>query len=249
MEIELADSTELTVQKSGELAPQSEMNSLLQMAVDKDIDVEKLEKLIDLKDREDSRMCKKDFDFHFSEMQSEFNPVKKDKDGSKTDKGVVAFRYAPLENYQETNGGIISKHHFSYKWTEETLDNGMLRVRIHISGYGHTDDSTYNDVPPIDTNRLTTAVQAQGARKGYGRRITFADGFGMTVIGQDTDGEVLTFKDGIKYGEYQLLFDTCATLDDLKEAYKYEYEKLGADMEGKKVLAMLKDKRKKEIGK
>jgi hypothetical protein len=211
---------------------------------------EVMERLTALKNREEDRAAKKEFDLHFAEMQREFKLVPKDKDGSKTTSGNVAFKYAPIENYQAINGDAIAKYKFSYKWTEKLLEGGVLQVRIHISGYGHTDSDTYTDVPVIQTNSLTTESQARNAQKGVGKRITFADGFGMVTIGEDMYNS-LTFEDGTEYADLEQRYSACTTIEAANatgQAIKRELEEKG-DEHGLEVNRKLYVKRKKELTK
>ena len=97
-----------------EVAFQSESGALLQMAISKDLDVDKLAKLIELKVKEEERQCKKDFDFHFAEMQKEFSPILRTKKG---DKGM----YAPVDVLVKQYSPIISKHGFSFSWDVDPI--------------------------------------------------------------------------------------------------------------------------------
>lgn len=224
--------------------------SFYDMATRPDVDPERIKMLIDLKNAEEDRACKKEFDFHFAEMQKDFKLIPKDKDGSKTNAGVIAFKYAPIENYQSINGWAISEHKFSYSWTEQPLENGVLRVRIHISGYGYTKSDTYTDVPVIATNSLTTESQARNAQKGVGKRITYADGFGMIAVGEDMYNS-LSFEDGTKYADLEQRLAACTTREALNLAAKTIREELAkaADKHGEDVLRTLYGKRRKELEK
>ena len=216
----------------------SEMGSLLRMAISQDIDTDKLEKLIELKNREEERRCKQDFDFHFAEMQKEFKPVEKSKDG-------YNFKYAPLELLQKEYGGIISKHGFSYRWREEKLEEGWKRIVLIISGWGYTDDSTYFDSPKLEQNKQQNAIQALAAATTYGKRYTFMSGFGLIVEDEDNDAENLTFEDGIQYSNEVNEIRQCTTMEELKEAFVLVYK--NADKDGKAILSREKDKKKKEL--
>ena len=76
---------------------QTETGQLLKMAVDKDLDVDKLERLIEMKNKEEDRLAKKDFDLHFGIMQSQFPTVPKTKK-VKNKSGTLLYKYCPLEN-------------------------------------------------------------------------------------------------------------------------------------------------------
>jgi len=178
-------------------------------------DVDKLEKLLDLRAREEERGFRLEFDTHFGEMQAKFKPVTKNKQG---DKG----KYPPLEDLQKQNNPIIFDHGFSYYWSEETLPESCLRVVLHISGYGYT-KTNYKDLPFYEPDKgsqsgkaIMNPLQAEGTRSSYGRRYTFVAGFGLVLQDEDTDGS-FDFEEGVRYADYILAMDEETDLVALHE--------------------------------
>ena len=209
---------------------------LLEMAISKDLDITKLEKLIELKNAEEERQCKKDFDFHFSQMQKEFEPIDRTKDG-------YSSKYAPLALMVKKYAGIIASHGFSYHWRESAIDSGK-RVTIIISGWGYTDDETYFDVPHIEGTKQMNAIQVKGALSSYGQRYTFKAGFGITEIDEDTDGN-FTFDDGLEYANDIKLIKEFDSLDKLRAYWKTRNPEL--DNRGRKILVVYADKKAEEL--
>ena len=154
--------------------------SLLHMAIDKNLDVERLRQLIDLRAQEEARQAKLAFDEHFSQMQAEFQAVKRSKQG-------YGYKYAPVEALQSAYGPIIAKHGFSYRWREEMIEGGVKRTIMTTSGWGHSQENTF-DCPPLDGTERMNQVQIMGAMSTYGRRYTFIAGFGAIVEDEDDDG-------------------------------------------------------------
>ena len=229
------------------IAVQSESGHLLQMAIDKDLDVDKLEKLIDLKVKEEERQCKRDFETHFSEMQKEFTPIKRDKKG---DKG----KYAPVDELQKKYGDIIASHGFSYTWNEENLDNGGLKTTMIISGYGHT-RSNQKVLPFYEPDKgsqsgkaIMNVLQAEGTRSTYNYRYTFKAGFGITETDEDTDGQ-LFFADAVEYAEQITWLKTCQDREDLLSVFKRIVEDLkkNNDTIGKGILTAIYTDLKEEL--
>lgn len=224
----------------------SESTALIRLAIDKGIDTDKLEKLIELRNREIDRQSQADFESAFSRMQAEFIAIVKDK-AAKDNSGKTMYTYAPLETLQEVVGPTIAKHGFSYAWREENIETGK-RVIMSISGYGHTKTTSF-DVPKIDGTNRQNAVQAAGAMSTYGRRYTFIAGFGLTVKGEDDDAVSLTFDDGVRYAEYVRRIKECKTLDDLKSVWPIVYKELDGDNIGREIVGKAKDAKKKELTK
>lgn len=223
-----------------EATPQGD---LLAMAINRGVDTDKLQALIDMKNAEEARRAKQEFDRRFAEMQAEFEPARRTKQGHD-------YMYAPVEELQRQYGPIIAKHGFSYRWKETDLDNDKKRVTLQISGYGHTEENSF-DVPAIEGTKMMNAIQREGARSTYGRRYTFISGFGVVVDDLDNDVESLTFEQGAKYAQY---IDALSQETDVQsgsdKAKKFYYElRDKGDQEGATVIKQFWTKRKAELQK
>lgn len=163
----------------------SPVGDLVRMAIDKNLDADKLEKVIALYNQQEDRRRKEDFEFHFGEMQRELSPVVKNETAKKRD-GAKAYDYVTLDALQAACNPIIFAHGFSYSWREEALAEGAKRTWLDISGYGYT-KSNYFDSPKITGTDWQNAIQVAGSQSTYGRRYTFIAGFGIIVAGEDSD--------------------------------------------------------------
>lgn len=218
-----------------------EAGGLLELAVSRDLDTDKLQALIDMNVAERERQAKRQYDLHFAEMQAAFTSVKRGKDG-------YNYKYAPIEVLQAGYGPVIADHKFSYRWRETPLDNGDLRVTLIISGYGHSEENSF-DVPPLEENPQMNAVQNKGARQTYGRRYTFIPGFGVIIEDEDTDAQTLTFEAGVKYADYLNAIDAendIAALREMVQKYRIDFGKQG-DHDGQDVVLAAYNKRKETL--
>lgn len=230
------------------LVPQQDLSPtdrLIMMALEGNVDVDKLEKLIDLKNREEERAAKREFDRNFSLMQSHLPVITKAKPVKDND-GKLLYYYAPLDDIQRKCDPIIAKYKFSYRWKETALEQGK-RITMVISGHGHSEESTF-DVPVGQTNKVANQVQAAGSMTTFGHRYTYVAGFGITVEGADDDGG-FSFDDGVKYAQY---FTALDNESDQKELYRLvtEYVKNlrdANDFEGAEVIKKYYTRRKKEL--
>ena len=170
----------------------SESGQLLKMAIEKNLDVEKLKALMDLRDREDRRKAERDFENHFAEMQRDYIPAFKSKD-VKTGSGQVAYSYCPLPVILSVYAPILARHGFSYRWEEEEIESkSEKRTTCFLSGYGFTRQASIS-LPYGSTNQLINPIQARGATSEYGRRYTFMNVTGCIVADEmDTDGVIET---------------------------------------------------------
>lgn len=160
---------------------------LIKMAIDKNLDIEKLQKLIDLKNEEDARICKKEFFLHYAEMQKDFIPAQKSKEVSNK-YGKHLYNYAPLDDILKVYQPILSQHGFSYRWDLEPIPSGgEVRIWCIISGYGH-EIKTFMDIIIEKGNDFTNNNQQRGSALTYGKRYTFCNVLGIILEGEDKDG-------------------------------------------------------------
>jgi hypothetical protein len=173
---------------SQELTISSESGQLLRMAIEKDLDVEKLKALMDLRDREDRRKAERDFENHFAEMQRDYIPAFKSK-SVETANGKTAYSYCPLPRILAVYAPILARHGFSYRWEESELDGKLeKKTTCFLSGYGFSRHASIS-LPYGATNQLINSIQARGATSEYGRRYTFMNVTGCIVADEtDTDG-------------------------------------------------------------
>jgi len=226
-------------------APTDPNDRMIWLAIQGNADVEKLERLIALKNSEEARQAKKAFDEHFAVMQSEFTAVKKGSEAYNADKKQVMYKYAPLDVLQKHFNPIIHKHGFSYRWREEGIESGK-RCVLRISGYGHSEENFF-DVPKIDGTRQMNAIQVVGAMSTYGERYTFIGGFGLIIENEDNDA---TFEDGVKYAEQIKMLDAETDLEPLKALGKKFYRELkqDGDYKGAEIVIKEYNRRKADLG-
>jgi hypothetical protein len=152
--------------------------------------IEVLERYIALRKSEEERQAAILFDQDFSKLQAELPAVAKSKDNKGT-----RSKYAPLEDCQAKWDPFIQRNGFAYSWRYEPQDNGDLRVFIDIRKHGHV-RTAYVDMPVMqgvtsrEGNAVQNPLQVQGVRMSYGRRYSYAAGFGGRIEGEDSDGQI-----------------------------------------------------------
>lgn len=234
------------VKKDNQDVAISEADALLRLALEKDLDVDKLEKLIELKNRQEERQAKQEFDFHFAEMQKDLQPIIKDsavEDAS----GRIMYKYAQLGNIQKEAGNVLFKHGFSYRWEEERLevDPPEKRITCIISGWGY-EKRTYTDMPIQPATKATNNSQQRGVATTYGKRYSFCSAVGI-VLEEDDDAVGFTAEQVALYAEHISAIQNASTMAELKEVYKAVWEKLEGDDNGKQLIFDQKNARKAEL--
>lgn len=135
---------------------------ILQAASTPDFDVAKLEKLMDLQERETNRQAKIEFSKAFAEMQSEIETVSKTKKGHNT-------MYATLEDIVDTVKPVLQRFGFAVSFSIDTKQ-GVIVTCTLMHKLGHSIDTTITLNP--DNSGSKNAVQAIGSAVSYGKRYT-----------------------------------------------------------------------------
>lgn len=220
-------------------------DSLIELAIRQDVDIEKLEKLIQLKNAEEERQCKKEFEAHFNEMQKEFIPVARDRAAVDVVEAKTLYKYCPLESILKVYAPIIAKHGFSYRWEEGLLESGDKRVCCIVSGYGYEKRGNV-DIPLLAATKFTNAIQQRGTATSYGKRYSFINSFGVIIEDEDDEND-FSFADGVAYAEQITHLKSAATMDDLKIIWKGLWTELKTDLPGRKILAEIYNAKKQEL--
>lgn len=157
-------------------------------ARDPNVDLDKMERLMAMRDRELSRTALAAFNAAMKAAQAEIPQVVRDKDNDQT-----KSRYATYEAISEAIQPIITKHGFSCSFGEaDSPKTGHMRIICDVAHEaGHT--KQYHADIPIDAagikgNANKTATHAYGSTKSYGRRYLKLDIFDVAVKDADDDG-------------------------------------------------------------
>lgn len=158
------------------------------LAANPNVDVVKLEKIIDLNERILKINAKNAFEAAYSRMQPEIPEV--DEKGQLVVKGTLRSRYARLEDIQSATKPILAKHGFALRHRTEwpTDKPGIIRiVGILSHEQGHSEESVFES--KSDASEYRTDIQSMGSTVSYGRRYTTIDLLNIVTRGVDNDGQ------------------------------------------------------------
>ena len=221
-----------------------------------DVNVDKLERVIAIyeKERDDKRRV--EFHAHFAKLQAEIEPVARTKNVD--DK----FDYAPIEGIVEAVGKIVNGHGFSYRFSEEDLppatvetDDGkkqlkkMRRYWFILSGHGHEERNSVDLPEYIGTSTGKFSVneaQQRGQSMSYGRRYSMIDGLGITFKNLD-DETIFSADEVLDYAKYIAAMREAQTGEDMIKAYRVAYKELANDQSGQMKITMVKEQLKREF--
>lgn len=163
--------------------------------------VEMLERLIAMRNLEQERGARINFESAFGRMKADLPIIKKTKEVKRMG-GQHMYNYAPLEEIQKVCDPILQRHGFCYSWREEAIEGGK-RIWYDLMGYGHT-KSNFFDAPLIGAKmsnsggEITNAVQGARMTSSYAKRASMVDGLGMIIEDEDDDASTLEIDDALR---------------------------------------------------
>lgn len=155
-------------------------------ARDPNVDIDKMERLIEMQERVQRRNAEVAFYDALAVMQPQL-PVITEKGGIKDRSGKVQSTYALWEDINEAIAPILSEHGFSLTFKGRTEDGKFITVGILAHRDGHRETTEVE--LPADTSGSKNAVQAIGSAKSYGKRYAAFDLLNITTRGADDDGQ------------------------------------------------------------
>lgn len=163
---------------------------LLQLAIDKGVDVGVLERLVGLQERVTERNARSAFFDAVAAFQEECPEIAKTKKANIATRGGGAFNYnyAPLEQITRTIRPYLRKHNLSYTFTTEISKDhpGVLHVVCILRHTeGHEERASFP--VPIKNEAAMSEAQKVGSALTFGRRNALISVLGLTTADEDDD--------------------------------------------------------------
>ena len=161
---------------------QEQMSQLMTLALNENAPIEKLERLMDLQERWETKNSERAFYDALSLFQSECPVI---------DKNGVTYNgnpYAKLEDISNNIKKLLAKTNLGYRFEQEQdLQTKMIKVTCIVS---HKDGFSKETsmAAPADTSGNKNFIQAIGSTITYLKRYTLTGALGIAVGGEDTDG-------------------------------------------------------------
>lgn len=190
--------SELTKVNDNQVAVQGNDNMasmFISMASNPDVDVDKLEKLMALYERDEARKSKVAFSKDFAKMQSELPTVAKSKTVSfkKDSNGdpITAYKHATLEDIVDVVRPVLQTFGFAASFSVNTIDKVSVTCTLmHKEGHSIETTITLNS----DQSGGKNGVQAIGSSVSYGKRYTLASLLNIATR-DDDDAQAAMQKD------------------------------------------------------
>jgi hypothetical protein len=159
-------------------------SALLQMAIQQNLDIDKLEKLMGLQERWEAQQSRKEFLSALSKFQFACPALEKTK---KVAFGNTRYSYAPLGEIAATIKAAMSNNGLSHRWEmEDTTDKIICTCVIsHING--HYEKTTMSGSK--DSSGGKNEIQQRGSTITYLQRYTLIAALGISTADEDVDGQ------------------------------------------------------------
>jgi hypothetical protein len=193
-----------------EIVRQESMNpaQLLTLAVDKDLDIDKLSKLMELQKVWQADQARKAFFSSLAKFQSEVPEIRKSKAVAFNE---VKYNYAPLSDVVRQIKDTCRECGLSYRW--EIADNKEeIKVTCLVTHTdGHTEQTTMTANP--DDSGKKNKIQQRGSSIEYLKRYTLIGSLGLSTTDSDVDGYIPEIDLDILHKQYTTLYGQLIQID------------------------------------
>lgn len=166
---------------------QSGMVAMIErLALNPDVDVAKLEKLLEMQERILDRNSKVAYAMALSAMQPKL-PVITENGEIKNRDGKVQSTYALWEDINDAIKPILAEHGFALSFKTGYLDKDEIVTCVLTHRDGHSEETSMR--LPRDDSGSKNQVQGVGSSISYGKRYTACALLNITSRGEDDDAQ------------------------------------------------------------
>ncbi len=156
-------------------------------AADPNVDIDKLERLLEMQERVLARDARAAYYAALAEMQPHL-PVIGERGAISTDRGkTVQSSYALWEDVNEAIRPILVQYGFALSFKVRRAEGEIITTGILSHREGHREETEL--ALPTDNSGSKNAVQAVGSSTSYGKRYTAFALLNLTSTGEDDDGQ------------------------------------------------------------
>jgi hypothetical protein len=170
------------VQHTGTVAQLRTRDDMLFAALDRGFTPEQIEKMMDLRDRQDRFEAQKAYSEAMAAFKADPPVIVKDKAvgfDSRDGESRTEYMHATHFNVTQTIAAALAKHGLSHSWSS-TQGDGKITVACTIKHrLGHSDSTSMT--APYDASGKKNAIQAIGSAKTYLERYTLLGITGLST--------------------------------------------------------------------
>jgi hypothetical protein len=162
------------------------LSVIARAAADPNVDIDKLERLLEMQERVIMRNARTAYYDALAEMQPHL-PVIQERGAIKNGNKQVQSTYALWEDVNEAIRPILVQYGFALSFKVRRTENEIVTTGILSHRDGHREETEL--ALPTDTSGSKNAVQAVGSSTSYGKRYTAFALLNITSTGEDDDGQ------------------------------------------------------------
>lgn len=196
-----------TIQPEPQTLPADPMVTMIERVVlDPSASIEKLERMLAMKERLDGANARKAFDLAMSAAKAAIPPIIKNRTVSHETRtgGTKSYKHEDLAEIARTIDPILSEHGLSYRYRTKQEGDRLLVTCVVSHRDGYSEDTTLSG--PLDPSGNKNAHQAIGSAVTYLQRYTLKAALGLAVA-QDDDGAAGSTPIGITADQFLGLRD------------------------------------------
>lgn len=231
-----------TLEKVESLPVATTPDQLLAMAVDKNLDIDKLEKLLAMKERWEVKEAEKAFLAALSAFQDECPELRKTKEVKFKTDGPVIYTYAPLSDIDRQIKPLLKKHGFTKRWRIFDVAGKIKVVCILSHKDGHMEQTEMEG--GADESGQKSAMQAKGATITFMQRYTLIGALGLTTADSDIDARMSKYEYDVDklHTQFMEIYNKIIQLDASKSSWHPDNWMI--DRTGKNYVKAIGDARK-----
>lgn len=160
----------------------SQYQKMIELALNNNADIDKLERLMDLQERWEQKQAKSEYVKAMANFQRNCPTIKKSKEG-------YNFKYAPMEDVVSQVGSLLADNGLSYRFEQDQANGliGITCVTSHVSGHSER----LRIESEADSGPQRNKIQAIGSAITYLKRYSFLGSFGIATADEDLDGRMI----------------------------------------------------------
>lgn len=202
---------------------------MLQIAVEQGADLEKLERLMDLQERWETKEAKKAYTAAMNDFRARCPVIIKTRTAHNS-------KYAGLAETIDQIKTLLAECGLSHSWTTD-VQAGVITVTCRVTHVaGHSEETSLPG--PADATGSKNAIQAVGSTITYLQRYTLFAILGLAAQEDDTDGNMDTPPDALE------AINSAETVEALQAAFKTAW---ATYPKARKELTGAKDVRKRQL--
>lgn len=162
--------------------PSPMMSMIERAARDPSVDIDKLERLMAMKERADAQVARQAFDDAMAALQTELPTI--GERGKAVVQGQVRYTFALWEDINAAIKPILMRHGFALTFRTD-FSNGIAVTGVISHRAGHREETSIT--LPSDKSGSKNDVQAVASTVSYGKRYTASALLNLTTHGEDDD--------------------------------------------------------------